>query len=98
MKSLFNLRSKFYCLYFTVTQPSYTHVADLHHLGDVVVILLYLPPPPHQLVGVRGVDVWPPAALVVVHALGHILVPLGVGLPGEGDIILGKPLLQLSHS
>ena len=83
MKSLFNLRSKLYCLYFTVTQPSYTHVADLHHLGDVVVILLYLPPPPHQLVGVRGVDVWPPAALVVVHALGHILVPLGVGLPGE---------------
>ena len=76
--------------------PAY--ISCFGHLGDVVVILLYLPPPPHQLVGVRGVDVWPPAALVVVHALRHILVPLGVGLPGEGDIILGKPLLQLSHS
>ena len=45
-----------------------------------MVILLYLPPPAHQLVGVRVVDVWPPAALVVVHALGHVLVPLSVCL------------------
>ena len=56
------------------------YVACFRHLGDVVVILLYLPPPAHQLVGVCVVDVWPPAALVVVHALGHVLVPLSVCL------------------
>ena len=56
------------------------HVTYFHHLGDVVVILLDLPPPPHQLVGVGVVDVGSPAALAVVHALGHILVPVSVGL------------------
>ena len=45
-----------------------------------MVILLYLPPPPHQLVGVSVVDVGSPPPLVVIHALGHVLVPLSVGL------------------
>ena len=56
------------------------HVACFRHLGDVVVILLNLPSPSHQLVGVCVVDVGPPAPLVVVHALGHILIPLSVSL------------------
>ena len=58
--------------------PAY--ISCFGHLGDVVVILLYLPPPAHQLVGVSVVDVGSPAALVVVHALGHVLVPLSVCL------------------
>ena len=64
----------------TLTKESSPHVACFRHLGDVVVILLYLPPPAHQLVGVCVVDVRPPAPLIVVHTLGHILVPLSVCL------------------